>query len=193
MADPGKFQEQIRRLSELVTDFEHMADSPQKAKGSELVQLLMEVHAQGLERMMEVVFESREGGNPLVAQLGNDEVTGALLLLYSLHPDSLETRVNTAVERMRPRLRKLECAIDEVTIDQESVRLHLASSGHSCGSSKGELRALVESGIYELAPDVTSLEILGLEENPRLDLWRSKAWWGKPRGNSFMQGSQSER
>jgi hypothetical protein len=27
-----------------------------------------------------------------------------------------------------------------------------------------ELRALVENGIYELAPDVTSLEILGLEE-----------------------------
>lgn len=166
MADPGKFQEQIRRLSELVTEFEHLPDSPQKTKGRELIQLLMEVHAEGLERVMEVVFESREGGSPLVTQLGDDEVTGALLLLYSLHPDSLETRVNTAVERMQPRLRKLACAIDEVTINQGDVRAHIAKSGHSCGSSAGELKALVESAIYELAPDVTSLEILGLEEKP---------------------------
>jgi len=188
VADPGKFQEQIRRLSELVTDFEHMADSPQKAKGRELIQLLMEVHAQGLERVMEVVFESREGGHPLVAQLGNDEVAGALLLLYSLHPDSLETRVNTAVERMRPRLRKLECAIDEVTIDQESVRLHLASSGHSCGSSKGELRALVESGIYELAPDVTSLEILGLEEKSAAGFVALESLVGQAQGQQLHAG-----
>jgi hypothetical protein len=116
--------------------------------------------------MIDVVFESREGGNPLVTKLGNDEVTGALLLLYSLHPDSLETRINTAVERMQPRLRKLACAIDEVYVDQGAVRLHIATSGHSCGSSTSELRALVESGIYELAPDVAALEILGLEEKP---------------------------
>lgn len=164
MADPGKFQEQIRRLSELVTEFEHLPDSPQKTKGRELIQLLMEVHAEGLERVMEVVFESREGGSSLVTKLGNNEVTGALLLLYSLHPDSLETRVNTAIERMQPRLRKLACSIDEVTIDEGNVRLRIATSGHSCGSSTSELRALAENGIYELAPDVTSLEILGLEE-----------------------------
>lgn len=166
MADPGKFQEQIRRLSELVTEFEQLPDSPQKTAGRELIQLLMEVHAEGLERVMEVAFESREGGNPLVTQLGNDEVTGALLLLYSLHPDSLETRVSTAVERMQPRLRKLACAIDDVTIDSGAVRLHIATSGHSCGSSSSELRAMVESGIYELAPDVTSLELTGLEQKP---------------------------
>jgi len=164
VADPWKFQEQIRRLSELVTEFEHLPDGPQKTRGRELIQLLMEVHAEGLERVMEVVFESREGGSPLVTRLGDDEVTGALLLLYSLHPDSLETRVNTAVERIRPRLRKLACVIDEVYIDEGDVRLRITKSGHGCGSSTSELRALVESGIYELAPEVASLEILGLEE-----------------------------
>jgi hypothetical protein len=141
-----------------------MPESPQKTKGRELVQLLMEVHAEGLERLMDVAFECRESGGPLITQLGKDEVTGALLLLYSLHPDALETRVNTAVERMQGRLRKLACTIDELSINQGAVRLRITKSGHSCGSSADELRALVENGIYELAPDVTSLEILGLEE-----------------------------
>ena len=150
--------------SELVTKFEHLPDSPQKAKGRELIQLLMEVHAEGLERVMEVVFESRESGGPLITLLGNDDVAGALLLLYSLHPEALETRINTAVERIRPRLRKLSCAIDDVTINEGAVSLRITKAGHSCGSSNGELRSLVENGIYELAPDVTSLEVLGLEE-----------------------------
>lgn len=164
MADPGGFQQQIRRLSELVTEFEQLPESPSKTKGKELVQLLMEVHAEGLQRVMDVAFESRESGAPLIAKLGMDEVTGALLLLYSLHPDALETRVNTAVERVQTRLRKLACLIDDVNINQGAVRLHITKSGHSCGSSSNELRALVENAIYELAPDVTSLEILGLEE-----------------------------
>lgn len=164
MADPTVFQEQIRRLSELVTEFEQMPDGPQKTAGKELVQLLMEVHAEGLERIMEIAFESSEAGGALIDRLGKDDVSGGLLLLYSLHPDALETRVQTAVERMRPRLRKLACTVDLLAVDEGSVRVRITKSGHSCGSSTGELRALVENGIYELAPDVASLEILGLEE-----------------------------
>lgn len=164
MADPTVFQEQIRRLSELVTEFEQMPDGPQKTAGKELVQLLMEVHAEGLERIMEIAFESSEAGGALIDRLGKDDVSGGLLLLYSLHPDALETRVQTAVERMRPRLRKLACTVDLLGVDEGNVRVRITKSGHSCGSSSGEVRALVENGIYELAPDVTSLEILGLEE-----------------------------
>jgi len=113
---------------------------------------------------MEIIFESGEAGSTLIDQLGKDEVSGGLLLLYSLHPDAVETRVHAALERIRPRLRKLSCAIDLVSIDEGSVRVCLSKSGHSCGSSTKELRGLVENGIYEIAPDVSSLEILGLEE-----------------------------
>lgn len=166
MADQGGFLEQIRQLSELVTRFEQLPDSPQKAAGKELVQLLMEVHAQGLERMIEVAFESSEAGHALIDRLGKDEVAGGLLLLYSLHPDALETRVHTALERLRPRVRKLACTLDLVSIDEGTVRVQIDRTGHSCGSSTSELRELVESGIYELAPDVASVVILGLEERP---------------------------
>ena len=164
MADKSGFQEQIKRLSELVTQFEQMPDSPHKTAGKELVQLLMEVHAQGLERMMEIAFENSEGGAALIDRLGRDDVAGGLLLLYSLHPDALQTRVQTALERMQGRLRKLACTIELLAVDDGAVRVRVTKSGHGCGSSTGELRTLIENGVYELAPDVTSLEILGLEE-----------------------------
>lgn len=162
--DPGGFQEQIKRLGELVTQLEQTPDSPQKAVCKELVQLLMEVHAQGLERILEIAFESSEAGSTLIDRMGRDDVAGGLLLLYSLHPDALETRVQTAVERMRGKLRKLACAIELSAVEQGAVRVRVTRSGHGCGSSTGELRTLIENGLYELAPDITSLEILGLEE-----------------------------
>ncbi len=164
MADTINFQEQVRKLGELVTRFDEMPDSPQKTAGRELVQLLMDVHSQGLERMLELVFDSRESGSALIDRLGKDEVAGGLLLLYSLHPDAFETRVHTAVERLHSRLRKLSCAIKLLSAENGVVRVQLEKGGHSCGSSARELHTIVENGIYELAPDVVQLEILGLEE-----------------------------
>jgi Fe-S cluster biogenesis protein NfuA len=160
----GGFQEQVSKLGELVSRFEEMADSPQKIAARELVQTLMEVHSQGLERLMEIVFESKDTGGALIDRLGKDEVVGGLLLIHSLHPDGFEMRVQTAVERMRSRLRKLSCTIELLGIDEGAVRVHVSRGGHSCGSSTSELRALVENGIYEFAPDLASLDISGLEE-----------------------------
>jgi Fe-S cluster biogenesis protein NfuA len=162
----SEFREQVKRLGELVSQFDEMPDGPQKNAGRELVRLLMDVHGQGLERMMEVIFASRASSSALIDELGKDEIAGGLLLLYSLHPDALETRVHNAVERIRPRLRKLSCAIDLLGIDEGAVRLRLTQSGHSCGSSTKELREIVENTVYEFAPDIAALEIVGLEETP---------------------------
>ena len=164
MANDGEFQEQVRQLGKLVAQFDQLPDSDAKSAGRELVQLLMDVHGRGLERVMEIIFDFGEPAPGIIDKLGRDRVVGGLLLLYSLHPDELETRVQNAVEGIRPRLRKLACTVELVRVDEGVVQVHLATSGHSCGSSARDLRSIVEDGIYELAPDVTSIEILGLEE-----------------------------
>ena len=164
MANDGEFQEQIRQLGKLLTQFDQLPAGPAKTAGKELVQLLMDVHGAGLERMMEIVFESMNTTpGSTIEKLGQDSMTGSLLLLYSLHPEGLETRVQKAVDRLRPRLRKLSCAIELIEIRDGDVQLRLAVAGHGCGSSAKDLQALVEEGVYEFAPDVTSLDILGLE------------------------------
>jgi Fe-S cluster biogenesis protein NfuA len=160
----GEFQERVRQLGKMVAEFDHLPDGPQKDACKELVQLLMDVHGAGLERILEVVFESGDGGPAILERVGQDSIAGSLLLLYSLHPDDLDTRVRKAMERMRPRLRKLACSAELVRVQEGTVQVLLSTTGHSCGSSVGDLHAIVEDGIYEFAPDVTSLEILGLEE-----------------------------
>jgi Fe-S cluster biogenesis protein NfuA len=164
VANDGEFQNQIRQLGQLIAQFDQLPDSAEKLAAKELVQLLMDVHGTGIERMMEIVFESENAGQAVIDKFGSDPITGSLLLLYSLHPDELETRLQRAMERARPRLRKLACTAELVSADNGAVAIRLTTTGHSCGSSSKDLRAIVEDCVYELAPDVTSLEILGLEE-----------------------------
>jgi Fe-S cluster biogenesis protein NfuA len=164
VANDGEFREQVGELGKLIAQFGNLPDGPQKAAGNKLVQLLMDIHGAGLERMMEIIFESGSEGSAIIEKLGQDAIAGSLLLLYSLHPDDLETRVRTALERLRPRLRKLACTAELESIREGVVRVNLSKAGHSCGSSAKDLQAMVEDGVYELAPDVISLEIHGLEE-----------------------------
>jgi len=164
VANDSEFQEQVRQLGKLVTQLDELPDGAAKTAARELVQLLMDVHGMGLERVMEIVFDSGDSGPKIIDKLGQDSIVGNLLLLYSLHPDGLEARIQSALDRMRPRLRKLACTIELERVQEGAVQVRLATSGHSCGSSTKDLRSIVEDGMYEFAPDMTSLEILGLEE-----------------------------
>jgi Fe-S cluster biogenesis protein NfuA len=160
----SEFQEQVRQLGKLITQFDQMPDGPPKTACKELVQLLMDVHGAGLDRIMEIVFESDGPGPAIIDKLGNDTVTSSLLLLYSLHPQDLETRVQQSVDRMRPRLRKLSCSVELAGIIEGAVQVRVTAGGHSCGSSSKDIRTIVEECVFELAPDIVSLEVLGLEE-----------------------------
>ena len=164
MAIGSEFQQQVRQLGKLIAQFDQMPDGPQKNACRELVQLLMDVHGAGLERIMEIVFASAGPGHDTIDKLGRDTIAGSLLLLYSLHPDDLETRVHKAIEQIRPRLRKLSCSVELAGIVEGTVQIRVTTSGHACGSSTRDVRAILEEGVYELAPDLTSLEILGLDE-----------------------------
>jgi Fe-S cluster biogenesis protein NfuA len=163
VASEKEFQEKIRQLGTLVGELDKMPGSGSKVASRELVQVLMEVHGTGLERIMEIVFESGAAGEAIIGRLGRDPIIRNLLLLYSLHPDDLETRVSQALDNVSPRLRKFDSNVELISIQNGAVRVRLHTSGHACGSTTKNLQAMVEESMYELAPDLASLEILGSE------------------------------
>jgi NifU-like domain len=158
-----EFQQKVRQLGTLVGDLDQMPGGGSKVAARELVQLLMEVHGTGLERMMEIVFESGPEGEAMIGRLGRDPIVRNLLLLYSLHPEDMETRVFKALDAVGQRLRKLDSKVGLVSVRDGAVRVQLDTSGHGHGSAAKTLRSIVEESIYEWAPDLTSLVILGLE------------------------------
>jgi len=160
-----EFQEKIRQLGILVGELDQMPDGGPKVAARELIQLLMEVHGSGLERMMELAFEAGPAGEQLIGQFGQDPLVRNLLLLYSLHPDDLESRVVKALDSVRPRLHKLDGEADLVSVRDGALQVRLRISGHVHGSTTKKLKAIVEEAVYETAPDLTSLEIFEPEES----------------------------
>ena len=168
MESEKEFQEKMRRLGTLVGEIDQVPGGGSKVATRELVQLLMEVHRSGLERIMELVFqtgsESGASGGAIIDRLGQDPIVRNLLLLYSLHPDDLETRVLRALDVARARLRKFDSRVELVSLHEGAVQLRLQISGHTRGSTIKDLRSIVEGAIYDLAPDLLSLTILAPAE-----------------------------
>jgi hypothetical protein len=164
VASEKEFQQKVRQLGTLVGELDQTPGPSSKVAARELVQLLMEVHGTGLERIMELVFESGGEGEAIIGRLGQDPIVRNFLLLYSLHPEDLETRVLKALDTVGSRLRKFDCKVELISIRDGAVQLQLHASGHVHGSAARNLRSIVEEGIYDLAPDLASLTILGLED-----------------------------
>jgi hypothetical protein len=158
------FQEKIRQLGALVGELDAMPGNGGKGAARELVQLLLEVHGSGLERIMEIIDESGEPGEEIILTVGQDPIVRHLLLLHSLHPEDLETRVLKALDLAGPRLRKHNSELELLSIHDGALQVRVRTSGHVCGSTGKTVQSIVEECIYDLAPDLASLEILGQED-----------------------------
>jgi Fe-S cluster biogenesis protein NfuA len=166
MADDKEFQAKIQRISELVGGLENIENPEARASAKTLVQLLLDLHAVGLERALEIVAKGGDAGQRAIDELGRDSLVSSLLVLYGLHPLDLEDRVALAVEKVQPRVRKGGGELQLLGIENGAVHLHLQVDARSCGSTGKTLKAMVEDAIYEAAPDMSHLLIAGLEEKP---------------------------
>ena len=163
MAEDKSFQERVRRISELVEEVESIADPAVRTTTKELMQSLMDMHGAVLERTLEVISETGEPGLELIAQLGRDPIVSSVLVLYGLHPEEVDTRVLRAVEQLKPQLRKQGCEVGALESTEGMVRLTVHTGEHACGSTAKTIRANLEGAIYDAAPDIISLTIVGLD------------------------------
>lgn len=164
VAKSEAFQEKIRQLGALVGELDAEAGEQSRSSARELVQLLMEVHGTAIERLLEIVFESGPSGEAILLKAGDDSIVRPLLLLYSLHSEDLETRVLKALDRAAARLRKHNSEVEIISIREGAIQLKINISGHACGSTAKTVKALVEECVYDVAPDLVSLQILGPDE-----------------------------
>jgi hypothetical protein len=164
VGDDREFQKRVQKIGNLVHDLETIADPASRAAAKELLQLLMDLHGTGLERILEVVFESGESGPRIIDELGQDPLVSSLLILYGLHPDELQTRVERKLQQIASKIHKMGAEAKLVSINGGDVRVRARIEGHACGSTSRTVQSIVEEAIYEAAPDLTSLVIEGLEE-----------------------------
>jgi Fe-S cluster biogenesis protein NfuA len=158
MPAPSNAQKQLQSIEALLQRIEKANDPAMSAMAKDLVHRLMEFHGAGIERMLEIIHTDPAGRDNVIDALGEDPVVRSLLLLYGLHPDGLETRIQQALEKTRPYLKSHGGNVSLIGVDDAGkLTLRLEGSCHGCASSSATLKLAVEEAIYEVAPDVTAI------------------------------------
>ena len=153
----SEYQEQFGRIEELIGKLEQATDPAARATAKELVQLLMEIHGAGIERMMQIASDAGPPGFEIIERFGHDELARNLLLLYGLHPLDLDARVAEALETVRPYLRSRGANVQLVGIVAGVVNVHLTGDAHGCTATS--LKTAIEEALLKQAPDLVSVVV----------------------------------
>ncbi len=159
MAGKPEFQRRLEAIEDLIGRIEKSADPALQAAARELIELVMDLHGEGLARVLDLLRAGAEPGAHWIESMGRDDLLSSLLVLHGLHPESLETRIHRALEKIRPSLRKRGGEVELLAIEGGAVRLRMQANGHAAA-----LREVVEGAVYQAAPDITSLILEGLED-----------------------------
>jgi Fe-S cluster biogenesis protein NfuA len=127
----------------------------------DLVAAVVTLYGEGLARVVELV------GDDAARRLAADEVVGPLLLLHGLHPDDTATRIQGALDAVRPYLGSHAGGIDFLGVDEDGVaHLRLQGSCDSCPSSAATVEGAVERAVLDAAPEVVRIEVDGVVAPP---------------------------
>ena len=149
--------QQFGRIEELIGKLEKATDPAARATAKELVQLLMDIHGAGLERMMEIASQSGAAGMEIIDRFGEDGLVRNLLFLYGLHPVDLTTRVEEALETVRPYLRSRDANVELTSLADGVVNVRLTGNAHGCTAST--LKTAIEEALLKSAPDLASVSV----------------------------------
>ncbi|MCE7006845.1 NifU family protein [Kibdelosporangium philippinense] len=132
-----------------------------KEIAEELVRLLVEMYGDGLSRIVQILKNDPD----LLDRLAGDELVESLLLLHDLHPVDVDTRIQRALDRVRPYLGSHAGGVDYLGVDSGGiVRLRLEGSCHGCPSSTITVKMAIETAITAAAPEVAGIDVAGVSQ-----------------------------
>ena len=158
MSEPQNLRAVGDRLEQLFDALRAEADPRSRDLAEELVGLVTELYGAGLERVVEL---ARDEAPAFVASLAADDLVASLLVVHGLHPDGVATRVERALESVRPFLATHGGDVELLAIDEAvgAIQIRLLGSCDGCPSSAITLQMAVERAIVEAAPEIVCIDV----------------------------------
>ena len=165
--------EDVARVEELLTRIE---DNP---AACEAVAAVVELYGDALRRLV-------SGVDP-----AEDELLSHLLVLHDLHPVAVESRVEEALDEVRPYLRSHGGDVELVGVEDGVAKLRLAGTCNGCPSSSATMRLAVEEAVLKAAPELTRVEAEGASgAKPALLQIGSVGGWSRVGGIPQLAGGE---
>ncbi len=130
----------------------------------ELVGLLVGLYGDGLAHIVAALGEEGPAGAAVLERLTGDPLVESLLLLHGLHPLDVDTRIQRALDRVRPYLGSHAGGVHYVGVTDGVARLRLEGNCHGCPSSTVTVRLAIEGAVQDAAPEVTEVVVEGMTE-----------------------------
>lgn len=160
MHDAQDLRARMNRVCGLIRTLEQSAGPEVRIAAATLVQEIISFHGEGLNRMLEVIYET--AGQDLVDRLAMDELVGSLLLLHDVHPVPMETRILQAIDGLLPILRTHGATVELRRLSPEGdVSLRVNGECPRCSSSHENLHSLVVETVLGSAPDAAGVTLEG--------------------------------
>jgi Fe-S cluster biogenesis protein NfuA len=152
------------RIEGLLDELFGLGDQAVGDRAEELVAAVVALHGAALGRLI-ASLAAEPGGADLVRRLADDDLVSNLLMLHGLHPDDVDTRVQAALDRVRPYLGSHAGGIEFLGVDEQGVaQLQLKGSCDGCAGSAATVHNAVERAVLDAAPEVVSVHVEGVVE-----------------------------
>lgn len=116
-----------------------------------------ELHKEALKRLIRALKDDPSAGAKLREAL-QDQVVYGVLLYHGLVKEPLQSRVNKALEAVRPMLQGHGGDVELVNIKPpDTVEIRLVGSCHGCPSSSQTLTEGIEKSIKEYCPEIINI------------------------------------
>ncbi|MDP9094645.1 MAG: NifU family protein [Actinomycetota bacterium] len=155
------------RIETLLDELGAYDDVAVTGRVEELLASVVGLYGAGLEHIVALLAE-RSDGEGIIRQLAGDDLVANLMILHDVHPDDVGTRIQAALDRVRPYLGSHAGGIEFLGVDERgAAQLRLQGSCDGCAGSAATVHTAVERAVLEAAPEVSSVEVEGMvEEKP---------------------------
>jgi Fe-S cluster biogenesis protein NfuA/nitrite reductase/ring-hydroxylating ferredoxin subunit len=137
-----------------------------RERAEELVRLVADLYGSGLERTLSILYDIGRLDDDALAALAADDLVSSLLLVHDLHPYDVTTRVEQALDNVRPYLGSHGGDVELLSVSEDVVRLRLLGSCDGCPSSSVTLKLAVEGAIEAAAPEIVRIDVDTGEQTP---------------------------
>lgn len=160
-----------RRIEEVLDQFHDFDGGPAVDRRSatdlaeDLVRTVTQFYGAGLERIMHILGSTSTAGSAGAAldRVVADPFLTGLLVLHDLHPKDTATRIQEALDAVRPYMGSHGGDIEVVKIDPHEGVVHLRMLGacDGCPSSAATLEHAVEEAVLAAAPEIGRIAVEG--------------------------------
>jgi Fe-S cluster biogenesis protein NfuA len=155
------------RVEELLGILQSEGGEATARAAEELVRLLLGLYGDGLSHIMAALHAEGAAGTAILDRLLEDPLVESLLMLHDLHPLDVDTRIQRALDKVRPYLGSHAGGVTYLGVTEEGVaQLRLEGSCDGCASSAVTVQLAIKGAIEDAAPEVTEVVVEGVTAPP---------------------------